>query len=237
MADVSMTEVRSTETNYGGFADAVGGLATIVLAIVALDGVRSDILLPIATIVFGAALLVHGGAMLSEYAHVIFPPGASTMSGSEDFSGGSLSAVFLVGAAGVVLGILALLGIEPTALTSIAVIAFGSALILSSNAIWHLHVLKRSSMTMDTRDWRVGGEVLAREMASGSAGMQALGGLAALVLGILATVGTNPTVLTIVALLVLGAVIVLTGGAMSGAVLSFMRPSSPMTRRSSPFGA
>jgi hypothetical protein len=41
-----------------------------------------------------------------------------------------------------------------------------------------------------------GSEILASEMASGSAGIQALAGLAAIVLGILAVVGTNPIVLT-----------------------------------------
>src|SRR6516162_7013935 len=53
---------------YGGFVDALGGIATIVLAIIALSATKADILLAIATIVFGAALLIQGGAMLSEFA-------------------------------------------------------------------------------------------------------------------------------------------------------------------------
>jgi hypothetical protein len=222
-----------SQASYGGFADAIGGIATIVLAIVALAGVHSDMIVAIATVIFGAALLVHAGTMLSEYAHIIFPPGTDAVS-AQEFTGGSLSAVFLVGAAGIVLGVLALLGIYPVQLTAIAAIAFGGTLVLSSNAVWHLYLLRRATtVTRETRDdWRVGSEILAGEMASGSAGMQALAGLAAAVLGILAVVGTNPGVLTLVSLLILGTTIVLTGGALSGAALSFMRPVAQSGRSS-----
>src|SRR5499427_6197993 len=119
---------------YGGLADAIGGIATIVLAIIALAGVHPEVILPIAVIVFGAALLVQGGTMLSEYASIIFPAG-STYPSSEQFGMGSLSTLFLVGVSGIVLGILALLGINFTILSAIAVIAFGSALLLSSNSV------------------------------------------------------------------------------------------------------
>jgi len=222
-----------SEAAYGGFADAIGGIATVVLAIIGLSGVHSDLIVAIATIIFGAALLVHAGSMLSDYTHVIFPSGSGTVSGS-DFAGGSLAAVFLVGAAGIILGVLALLGLYAVQLSAIAVIAFGSSLVLSSNAIWHLYLLKRASMmTREAReDSRSGSEILAGEMASGSAGMQALAGLAAAILGILAVVGTYPAVLTLVALLILGASIVLTGGALSGAALSFMRPNARPARTS-----
>ena len=63
-------------------------------------------------------------------------------------------------------------------------------------------------------------------MASGSAGIQALAGLAAVVLGILAAAGTNEVVLSLVALLALGATLVLTGSTLSGTVLSLMRPTT-----------
>jgi hypothetical protein len=54
-----MSTAYSTETGtagetaaYGGFVDALGGIATIVLAVVALAGIKADILVSIATIVF-----------------------------------------------------------------------------------------------------------------------------------------------------------------------------------------
>jgi hypothetical protein len=239
MTDITTTgpAPAATETAagaYGGFVDAVGGIATVVLAIVALGGVHSDMIVAIATIIFGAALLVHGGTLLSEYAHMIFPPGTTVQ--TQDFSGGNISAVFLVGAAGIVLGVLAVLGIYPTELTAIAVIAFGSTLVLSSNAVWHMHLLRRSQMM--ARELQGGSQILAGEMASGSAGLQALAGLAAVVLGILAVVGNVPATLTMVGLLVLGTTIMLTGSSLSGAVLSFMHPSASQgTQRSSFFGS
>jgi hypothetical protein len=194
----------------------------------------------IATIVFGVALLIQGGAMLSEYAQIIFPAGAKTAN-FEHFGGGSLSAVFLVGAAGIVLGVLSLLGINSGVLTPIATIAFGTALVLSSNAVWHLYTLRhaqaKSEATQSTQSTQsqnvaqnIGGEFLASEMASGSAGIQALAGLAAIVLGVLAVAGnSNDLVLNLVALLALGATVVLTGSTLSATVLSFMRPWSSQT--------
>jgi hypothetical protein len=223
---MSMTQadfIASERASYGGFIDAVGGIATIVLAIVGLTGLAPSTMLGIVTIIFGAALLIQGGAMLTEYARIIFPAGTTSVS-VDQFGGGSLSALFLVGAAGIVLGLLALLGINPTILTSVAVIAFGSALILSSNSVLNLHVLKASAERPATQSTHTGSEILAAEMASGSAGIQAIAGLAAIVLGILAVVGTRPDVLSLVALLALGATLILTGTTLSGVVLSFMRP-------------
>jgi hypothetical protein len=209
---------------YGGLADAIGGIATVVLAIIALAGVQREIMLPIAVIVFGAALLVQGGTMLSEYASIIFPAGAAGPT-SEQFGVGSLSTLFLVGVAGIVLGILALIGISPEVLTAIAVIAFGSALMLTSNAVRHLYMLQSSASRSGAS--RPGTELLAGEMASGSAGVQMLAGLASLVLGILAVLGINYEILTLAALIVLGATVILTGSALSGLVIGFMRSTGP----------
>ncbi|MBG0811486.1 hypothetical protein IY145_19215 [Methylosinus sp. H3A] len=214
---------------YGGLVDAVGGIATIVLAVCGLAGVNPPLMAGIATIVFGVALLIQGGTMLSEYAQIIFPAGAKTAN-FEHFGGGSLSAVFLVGAAGIVLGVLSLLGINSGVLTPIATIAFGTALVLSSNAVWHLYTLRHAQARNDasaSQSQNVGGEFLASEMASGSAGIQALAGLGAIVLGVLAVAGSsNDLVLNLVALLALGATVVLTGSTLSATVLSFMRPWS-----------
>jgi hypothetical protein len=207
---------------YGGFVDAVGGIATIVLAVVGLARTAPEMMVAIATIVFGAALLIQGGTMLSEYAQIIFPPGTAT-SPAGQFGGGSLSSIFLAGAAGIVLGILALLGIAPNVLTAAAIIAFGAALVLSCNAVWNLHVLKRLALATEGHPSGSGSEILANEMAFGSAGIQALAGLAAVVLGVLALAGTNSVTLTLIALLALGGALILTGSTLSATVLSFMR--------------
>jgi hypothetical protein len=207
---------------FGGFVDAIGGIATIVLAVIGLSGYAADRMAAIAVIVFGAALLMQAGALLSDYAHIIFPPDWAGES-VEHFGGNNVSSLFLVGAAGIVLGVLALLGIATSTLVSISIIAFGAALVLSSNSVWRLYMLK--SAAVSTENPRTGAELLASEMASGSAGVQALAGLAAIVLGVLAVVGMAESLLPLSALIVLGATIVLTGSSLSGAVLSFMRPA------------
>jgi hypothetical protein len=217
-------EGAGTETAaYGGLADAIGGVATVVLAIVALAGVHADVLTPIAIIVFGAALLIQGGAMLSEYGQVILPAQFS----AEQFGGASLSSLFLVGAAGIVLGILSLIGIQVATLSSVAVIAFGAALVVSSNSVRQLYMLR--SVSMRAVSSQGGAQFLAGEMASGSAGVQLLAGLTGIVLGILAVTGTYPVTLMLSALIVLGATVVLTGSTMSGIVLGFMPSSESRT--------
>jgi len=217
---MSITETLAREpATYGGFADALGGITTIVLAVLGLAGVHPQLLISIATIVFGLALLIEGGTMLTEYVRLAFPTGAQAV--VDPLSGNSLAAVFLVGGAGIVLGVLAALAIHPTVLTAIAIIAFGTALVLSSNGVWQLHVLKHATVS-ETGN---AGEAVASQMASGSAGMQALTGLAGGVLGILALVGTgvDSAVLILVALLVFGGAILMTGGAMAGTMTGFMK--------------
>lgn len=232
MTSTSVETNAREVTNYGGLVDAIGGAATVVLAIIGLAGTRTDMLLAIATVVFGAALLIQGGTILSELTHMMFPAGA--IASVDEFSGGSLSTVFLVGTAGIVLGVLALLGIYPLMLTAIAVIAFGSALVFGSNSVWSVHRMKRLIVRTGSQRTVAGSEILATEIAAGSAGLQCFAGLAAIVLGILAVTGTNPVALSLVGLLVMGATILLTGSTLSGVVQGFMRPVSSTSWSESP---
>lgn len=220
---MTQTEVtsRSTEyAGYGGFVDALGGVATVVLAIIGLSGAYPALMLGIVTIIFGAALLIEGGTMLSEYAHFMFPAGVATESTEQSGLSG-LSVLFLVGVAGIVLGVLALVGINPSILTAAAVIAFGTALVMSSTSMMKLHQLKTVS---ERAVARTGMEFLAGEVASGASGVQAIAGLTAIILGIIAVVGHASNALSLVALLILGAALILTGTTLSYMVMGFMRP-------------
>jgi hypothetical protein len=229
--EVPMATVTSSESTfqeaatYGGVVDAIGGVATIVLAIVALSGLGQLTLAAIATIIFGTALLIQGGTMLTEYTKLIGPTGAAGAA-EELTGGGGVSALFLVGAAGIVLGVLALIGIYSQTLTAAAVIAFGGALLLSSNSVWHLYRAKRAWYRTGAARTVSAGEFLAGEMAAGSAILQGLAGLAAIVLGILAVTGIYPAVLTLVGLLVLGATVLLSGSTLSSVVMGFMEPAA-----------
>jgi hypothetical protein len=219
---MSMTYSSSTASSevasYGGFVDALGGIATVVLAIIGLAGVHPEILIAIATVVFGAALLIQGGAMLTEFALIETTREAGTAS-----TGGGLSALFLVGFAGIVLGVLALLGVDASILTAVSAIAFGAALVVSSSAVWQLLTSRSIAERFNTRNPVV--RVMASEVAAGSSGLQAMAGLAVIVLGILAVAGIFTMALTLIAFLVAGAAIVLTGSTLSGMMTGFMRPT------------
>jgi hypothetical protein len=227
--NTTYVETRSTEAGaYGGLLDAIGGIATAVLAIIALSGYAHEVLAGVAIIVFGAALLVQAGTLLTEFASMAVPGSMSATSiGTEAIGGDGVSAMFIVGAAGVVLGILALLGVTATVLTSVAIIAFGAAFLLSAGSARHLHQMQ--SMMRRGALGQSGSELIAGQMAAGSGGLQMLSGISAIVLGILAVCGVYRVELTLVALLVLGLSIMMTGGSLSGMVLSFMRSSSNQT--------
>ena len=230
---LSQSRTPEAAAAFGGVMDAIGGIATAVLAIIGLSGWRPELLAGVATIVFGAALLIQGGTLLSEYSHVFTPAGA-LQTASDAFSGDGLAVMFPVGIAGIVLGILALLGVASFALTSISIIAFGAALMLSAQSVRRLYHMQAEQRRMSVSISSVR-EFLAGEMASGSAGIQFLTGLATVVLGIIAVAGMHNELLTLVALLIVGLTNIISGSALSGLVLSFMRQepshgSSAVTR-------
>jgi len=228
MAMTYSSTASSDVASYGGFVDALGGIATIVLAIIALAGVKPEILVSIATVVFGAALLIQGGAMLTEFA--LIESGPETESAAA--TGGSLSALFLVGFAGIVLGVLALLGVHAPVLTAVSAIAFGAALVISSSAVWQLLTSRSVSARFQTRSPML--RVMASEVTAGCSGLQAMAGLAVIVLGILAIAGIFTGPLTLIAFLVAGAALVLTGSTLSATMTGFMRPTATAKVRAAP---
>lgn len=224
MSVVSVETGSADTAAYGGLIDAIGGIAVAVLAIIGLTGFDPERMAGIATIVLGAALLIQGGTILSEYAQVFET--AATAPASDRVGGDGLAAMFVVGAGGLVLGVLALLGLVPVDMTGIAVIAYGAAMVLSSTSVRQLHRLQAESLQMaSSHASHSGRELLAGQMASGSGGIQLLTGLTAAVLGILAVAGHDAAVLTLAALLVLGVTVLLTGSALSSLVVSFVRSS------------
>jgi len=230
MNTVYAESTPSDVSAYGGFIDAIGGIATAVVAIVGLNRFAPDLMASIGIIVFGAALLIQGGTLLSEYAHWLNVSPIPQTANAETLADGGLSGLFLFGVAGVVLGILSLLGIVPAELTPIAIIAFGTALLLSSSAVRRLYQLQvQVGHASGTRSHS---EMLAGGMSSGSAAVQTLAGLTAVVLGILAVSGgPHAAVLTLTALLIVGVLELLTGSVLSGLVMSFMRPTGERSLR------
>lgn len=200
----------------GSTAEIVGGLAAVVLAILGLAHVAPRFMLTIATIAIGAALVFEGASIAAEYSGLLARADESTMEPTE--MGGGMTAEMAAGITGIVLGILALLGLEPMILTPAALIVFGTALAFGSGMVSRLNDLKIEMSGAHAPAQRV-----AREAMGASAGTQVLIGLGGVVLGILALVGTVPMVLTLVGLLSVGASVLLSGNAVSGWIVALVR--------------
>ncbi|HEY8162195.1 MAG: hypothetical protein ACR650_16225 [Methylocystis sp.] len=199
-----------------GLVDIAGGVATIVLAICGLTGIHPPLLASIATIVFGGALVAQGGMVLSGLS--IAARDGSVGVGEIGGYGGSVAILLLAGLGGVILGILALLGLNPTVLTAVSVISYGGALVLSSGAGWALHVRTRESERRPGAPKMTGGYPSAESV-------QTIAGFTVLVLGILGLVmgPANKLSLILASLLILGAALSITGGGLGAVAQNLMR--------------
>lgn len=195
--------------------ESVGGIAAVVLTILGLANVAPIFLVAIATIAVGAALLADGATLVADYARLLTARGEQMVA-----LGGSptWSIELLAGAAGILLGILALLNVQPMELVAIAAIAFGGGLILTSSLRSEIAVLRAMTISPDERMRR-----LAAEGAGSSAVAEVLTGLAAVVLGILALAGLAQATLVLIALLAVGAFLVLSGSTASGLMVTMFR--------------
>jgi hypothetical protein len=202
----------SAGTAVGSYSEALGGIAAIVLTILGLAHVAPIFLVAIATVAVGAALVIHSINLIQEFVRVLAQPRIAELGGT---SAGSLE--LLGGAAGIVLGVLALLNIDPVDLVAIAAIGYGSSLLMSSSSASRM-MLARIEMAYDDQVRRR----LASEIVISSTVSQALSSLAAIVLGILALAGFSSIILVLIALLSLGTVILLNGAALGGAVLAMV---------------
>jgi hypothetical protein len=226
--EIMETAINPSETHTelgvvtGGLSlEALGGVAVAALAILALVGVQPALLTTIGGIVFGAAMLVAGIAIAGAWSRLGL---AMARTGEQVELGGGAGVEMLVGLAAVALGILSLIGIAPATLMPALVITGGVGLILSAGTTQRLNDLRMISdgASETTRH-------LMHQAVEGSAVAQALGGIGALVLGILALVAVPPAAaagygsLTQIGILVLGATIAIAGGALTGRLGNLLR--------------
>lgn len=107
------TEFESASSSVG--ATFLGGVAGIVLGILALLGISAQTLLSVALIVYGATFLLSGMAQAGSF--------ATTAGGNT-----------LVGLGAAVLGILAVVGLSPTVLVLVGLLALGAGALFSGSA-------------------------------------------------------------------------------------------------------
>lgn len=124
-----------TELGSGMTAEILGGASAIVLGILALVGVAPYILIPVALLAVGGAMLVGTGAT----ADLGLMRGADTSPRLEratrEVTVAASGTQMLIGIAAIVLGILALIGIDPLTLSLVGLLATGASILFSGSAI------------------------------------------------------------------------------------------------------
>jgi hypothetical protein len=219
---VNLSTAESPRRTYaveagGAATESMGGVAVVVLAILALAGVLRPVLTDIAGIVFGAAFIIEGAALAARHTAIMDQIGESRTDQLE--MGGGMTVELVAGVAAIALGILSLVGLVPAILMPALVITGGAALILSAGAVQRLNDIRAEAFGVSPT-----ARAMARAAVSSAAAGQVLAGLGAVALGILALVGVgDPAILTTVGLLVLGGAITLSGTALSGKMLSLFR--------------
>lgn len=204
---------RAGAAPYGDAIDAIAGVAIIGLAISGLANVLPAAMAAIATIALGVALLMQAASEFTSLAHE-----SEAGSVRSDRRGSGLFAVLLAGGAGVVLGVVGLLRTDANALISVAVISYGTASILGGGIVRRLYELRRSEMEAEGGRRLLESSVLEGKLISGAAAFQALAGLAAIVLGLVALGRPfNEMTLDLAALLALGGTLLISGSAMMAA--------------------
>jgi hypothetical protein len=209
---ISMEVVSS-----GSMIEAIGGFTAIVLSIIALANLVPMYLVPITTLVVGIALLFEGGAVVSRFWSL---PSEITVGrwASMELVQGMIGA-FLAGVAGVVLGILAMLGFVPLLLTTVSTLVFGSALVLGSGLTARLEHLEHGFEEDPSKRAFYRRRRLASRLVVSA---QILLGFGAIVLGILALAGIATLTLTIIALLLVGNSLFVSGTAITNRIMHLL---------------
>lgn len=189
----------------GLFTEGAAGIAAIVLSIIALAGISSSALASIAAIVIGVGLMVQGFNTAAENLRLPMVGGVAEF-------GGEVMADCLAGGAGIVLGVLALIGLSPAYLLAAALIVFGGSLLLSGA----LSMRSRVSATGPAG----GVHLVTAPNSAATGGAELLLGVAAIVLGILALVhAAGSAVLLLVGFMTVGAALLIVSATFGAALM------------------
>jgi hypothetical protein len=193
----------------GSTAEAMLGLAAIVLAVFALSGLLVMQLTAIAVIVVATALLAESASLAARARE---PVGSDA---TRAVLLGGVGADTVSGLAAITLAVLALFGIHPFTLLPVAILVLGAGLLFSGASA--IVELVRSVASQD--------EIyIASNPLSSMAGVHVLVGAGALILGILGVLGAAPILLTLVATLTIGASLLLSGASLGARLIAPPRP-------------
>jgi hypothetical protein len=203
---------------------ALAAAGATVVAILGLLGAVPGIMLPVGTIVLGAALLFHAAAVGMRYQRLLHEAAAHEAALTArpvhfEVRAGT-SAESLAGAAGIALGVLSLLGVVPTLLCSVALVVFGAGLLLSGAENSRMRSLGIDHQGVSEATGR-----LIDAAASFSLGSDALVALGAITLGILALLGFAPQTLVFVGTLCMGFVLLLSSSSLGARAMGVHRPA------------
>jgi len=192
-------EARVT-TSRSSSLELLAAGAAIVLAIFGLTCTLTLLMSAIATIAIGAALFAHGAAVAACWHETVRRAGRghrlelATGVGSE----------MLGGAAGILLGLLALANCQSLVLIPVASIVFGGAILLGAHAQTNIAAVEIQLGRLT---------VQAVEVTSSAI---VLAGVGAVVLGVLGLINVAPPLtLALVAMLTVGGALLLVGGTLS----------------------
>jgi hypothetical protein len=195
---------------FGLLTEGAAGIAVMVLAIVALAGVSAGLLASIAVIVIGVGLTVQAFNSAAEEAKVMAP--STTVATQDATLGGEVVVDCMCGLTGIVLGILALVGVNAAYLLPAALIVFGSSLLLSGFISMWPRTRRVASSGTET-------QILTHRGPPAAAGVEVLVGLAAVVLGILSVIMAPFGVLLLVGFLAVGAALLMVSATFASAAM------------------
>lgn len=188
----------------GSLGETVAGAGAVILGVLGIIGLLPGVLDSIATIAAGFAVLVGSLALGARATRLV-----GQRADAHRLIGSGMGLASLAGLAVVVLGILALLGVSRVELLSVVPIIVGAALLFASVSLARFEQLLRVERGTE-----------AVYIASGS---EALIGVGAVVLGILALSGVAPVTLSLIAVLSVGAAVLMSGTSLTSQLMMFTR--------------
>jgi hypothetical protein len=197
--------------------EALIGVLAVVLTIIGLFGFEPNILLALATISVGAGFLIEGGA-ISERQKAARSENAYYSHGAV---GGGITTEMIAGVAGIVLGIIGLIGIWDFYITSIAAIIYGFTLFITSGIDNQLLAsISRGQLPREAANDKISDT---EKAVRSNSVLKMIIGAGVTILGLIAAFGYSPQEVTLVAMLATGVALLFTGSVVGSRLTALLK--------------